>query len=252
MEKNKKWIIANWKMHKVREEAEDFFAALSKDKVPQEVAVGIAPPFTLLPFLIPSCQERGWYVGAQNVAEATEGPFTGEISAKMLKDLYVSFCLVGHSERRMLFHEMNSQIAQKIKQLSKLGIVPILCVGETAEEREQNRVKEVLGNQIKECLQDMEPCAIMIAYEPVWAIGSGIVPEVKEIDAILFFIRDKIGDVWGKGVAQETILLYGGSVNSTTISAFLHSTLIQGYLVGGSSLEAESFSAILEKVKEVK
>ena len=199
--------------------------------------VWIAAPFTALHAL----KGTPFKLGAQNMNEHDEGAFTGEVSAKMLLASGVSFCLIGHSERRHLFGETDQVVNAKVKQALSQGIQPVLCLGETFDEKEAGKTKEVILRQLKEGLQGLSMAQIeklMIAYEPVWAIGSGLTASPEMAQAIHQLIRQTVG-------TRKTPLLYGGSVNAQTIQQLMNEPDIDGALVGGASLDPQTFSEII-------
>ncbi len=180
-------------------------------------------------------------LGAQNVSCFENGAFTGEISAAQLKSYGVNYCIVGHSERRKYQKEANNEIREKIKQLLSKDIIPILCLGETLEERRQKKVKEKIKDELLtaiEGLTEEEEKKIIIAYEPIWAIGTGIVPTTKEITEVLAFIKE---------ICPESPLLYGGSVNEENIETLRRVNIIEGFLIGGLSLNIEKLALFLQK-----
>lgn len=184
-----------------------------------------------------------YYLGCQNVSESESGPHTGEVSAKQLKSFDVDYCIVGHSERRKEHQETLKSINTKIKNLLKVGITPILCIGETKEEREKNIEKQVLKEQLISAFEDLidsEKEKIIIAYEPTWSIGTGLIPTKEEISDIFSFLRKEL---------STNKLLYGGSANETNIKELNECKLIDGYLLGGLSLKSEKLKIFIEKLE---
>ena len=188
-----------------------------------------------------------FYVGAQNVNENESGAYTGEVSAKMLDSLGTNFCIVGHSERRKYYNEDNAVLAVKIKKLLEYQIVPIYCVGEVLEERESNTHFEVIRKQIEEALFQLEVADmenIVIAYEPVWAIGTGKTATPQQAEEVHKFIRTLISEKFGEEIASQMRILYGGSCNAKNAADLFAQEDIDGGLIGGASLKAEDFVSI--------
>lgn len=229
-------IIGNWKMCKTGDEAAAFVEKL-RPLVKTTEGVWIAAPFTALHAL----KGGPFKLGAQNMNEHDEGAFTGEVSAKMLLASGVTFCLLGHSERRHLFGETDQVVNAKVKQALSQGIQPVLCLGETLNEKEAGITEEVILRQLKEGLKGLSMAELeklIIAYEPVWAIGSGLTASPEMAQAIHQFIRKTVG-------TRKIPLLYGGSVNASTIQQLINEPDIEGALVGGASLDPQTFSEII-------
>jgi triosephosphate isomerase len=234
-------IAANWKMYKGRAEAEAFFAAWRPLAMPAEREVAFFPPFTLLGAvkrMLPPGQE----MGGQNLHEAAEGAFTGEISAPMLSDAGCSYVLVGHSERRHVFGETESRIAKKFSAALNAGLRPVLCVGEKLDERESGRTLEVVLGQMASALGILPPAkGFDVAYEPVWAIGTGKVAKAGDAATVHRAILDWLTK---RGAGKDARILYGGSVKPDNAAELLAADGIHGLLVGGASLEPLSFHKI--------
>jgi len=232
-------VAANWKMNGSREFAEQFFAAFELGDTACEVV--ICPPFPYLPLVAEKAGKRV-AVGAQNLSEASSGAYTGEVSAAMLLDWGVRYAIVGHSERRSLYGEDSEVVARKYVAARAAGLVPILCVGETLEEREQGRTLEVIAAQLQAVAEiagnDTWNRAV-IAYEPVWAIGTGKTATPELAQEVHQFIRGRLGDA---GAAVQ--ILYGGSVKAGNAGALFAQADIDGALVGGASLDAQDFASI--------
>lgn len=247
--KNTPLFIANWKMHKTSKEALSYIdqvLSLSKNHLQH---VYLAPSFTLLPFCKKKLSDFGISLGAQNVSGVLEGAFTGEVSAPQLQDVGIDFCLVGHSERRSIYHESNAEIRAKISCLFQYKIMPIFCIGETKQQRDQGKVKESLAKQIIEGLEGFEEkqlSSIVIAYEPVWAIGTGEVATPNIANDTHQMIQEILIRKWGPSMRQVPII-YGGSVKPSNAKELLEQPLIHGVLVGGASLDAESFAKIISE-----
>ena len=208
----------------------------------------IAPPFTALAAVVTAVKDSKILVGAQNVAWEKEGAYTGEISPVMLKDLGVHLAIIGHSERRLIFGENNVMINHRLRTALEMNIEPILCIGETLEEREAGSTFTVLERQLREALKnvDKEQAArVILAYEPVWAIGTGKTATKEQAQEIHRFLRELLTDLYEKNIAQTIRILYGGSVKPENIDDIMAQPDIDGALVGGAALKAESFKRII-------
>ena len=247
----KKLMAANWKMHKTRHEAKDTTKALVRlleGRIPAGREVLVIPPFTALRTVCKKSDDLdGFFVGGQNFYPAESGAFTGEISPQMLLDLGASHVLAGHSERRHVFGESDEFIGRKVAYGLECGLTVILCVGELIEERKNGRVEDVLTAQLEAGLagvpDDVAPERIVVAYEPVWAIGTGEVAGPEDIAAAHAFVRGRLVFRFGEK-GNEIRILYGGSVKPENTSDIISLDNVDGVLVGGASLQAESFSAI--------
>ena len=238
----KKLIAGNWKMHKNQEEMAHFFDAFDVTACPKEVDMVIFPPFTGLAMMARLCQNLPLSWGAQNMHESSKGAYTGEISASMLTDLGCRYVLLGHSERRLYFSETDACIARKVQQAHHTGLVPVICVGETLEQRQSGNAMHVVEEQVRTALSlfdARQEC--VVAYEPVWAIGTGQVATATQAQEMHVHIRHLIQDLAGEAVAHETRILYGGSVTCDTIGALMCKQDIDGALVGGASLDTVTF-----------
>jgi triosephosphate isomerase (TIM) len=247
----KLWIGGNWKMHKTIGEALTLVQSL-KDGLPRSEAVEvvIAPPFTALPAVGLALRGTSIQLAAQNFHWADQGAYTGEISPGMLRDVGCRYVLIGHSERRHWFKETDSVINQKMQAGLRAGLQPVFCIGETLEEREANRVEAVLTRQIREGFQGVsaeQAASGVIAYEPVWAIGTGKTATPEMAQAVHSFIRGLLADLFDKRVASDKRIVYGGSVTPETTRGLLAQADIDGGLVGGASLKAEPFIAIIQE-----
>ena len=242
-------ITGNWKMHKTIEEALSFVRGLLASFQPSETKkIGLAVPFTVIYPLSQEVKNAPLAIGAQNMNDASEGAFTGEIAGTMLKDAGAQFVLLGHSERRSLYHEDDARINRKVKRAVEAGLQPVLCVGETKKEYETGETHEVITRQLTEGLKDLQPHQLqdlVIAYEPVWAIGNGhsATPEVAQ-EAQLF-CRQVLGKILTEELAQRIVIQYGGSVNPSNAHALLAQPDIDGLLIGGASLSLETFCQIV-------
>jgi triosephosphate isomerase len=248
----KPFIAGNWKMYTDLDSATALAKALAaKLKDSKAVEIGVAPPFPLIPAVKAAVAGSGILVGAQNMHPEPEGAFTGEVSAKMLRSIGADFVIIGHSERRHIFGENDEFINRKVH--AALAALPkvILCVGETLEEREANRTLEVVNRQLSGGLKGVERLDnITIAYEPVWAIGTGrtATPEIAE--EVHSEIRRKLAAMYSADVAEKTRIQYGGSVKPDNMAGLMAMKNIDGALVGGASLKADSFAAIVNYKKE--
>lgn len=241
-------------MFKTIPETLDYIQAL-KAGLPDllKVETVLAPPFTALEALGRELQNSPVKLSAQNVHWAEDGAFTGEIAPSMLGDVGCSYCIIGHSERRQLFGETDDLIRKKLLACLKAGLLPILCVGETLEERDRGRIQEVLTGQIKEAVQglsDQDFSRGVIAYEPVWAIGTGRSATPAEAQEVHAFIRDLLGNRFNKTLAMGKRIVYGGSVTPENIRELYAQPDIDGALVGGASLKPEKFLALIKEVNQ--
>lgn len=243
-------IVGNWKMNKTASEAASFVRELiGRLTVNPKVEIVLAPPFTALESvrltLGPSSKIG---LGAQNLHWEPQGPFTGEISAPMLRDLGCTYVIIGHSERRTLFGEQDDAIRKKVGAALKHGLRPILCVGESLAEREDNRTEAIVTGQLTAGLVGLsaqELFAVSIAYEPVWAIGTGRAATTEQAIAVHRAIRACIASGWTRDAAQGMRVLYGGSVTPENAESFLTEVEIDGALVGGACLKSDSFAKII-------
>ncbi|BCU83100.1 triosephosphate isomerase [Polycladomyces abyssicola] len=241
-------IAGNWKMHKTSAEALAFFRALKAAKETTDVETVICAPFTALPALVEAAKDSGIGIGAQNMHWEEKGAFTGEISPVMLKDLGVQYVILGHSERRSYFAETDETVNKKVHAAFAHDLIPIVCVGETLEEREAGQTKQVVGQQVEKALAGLsseQVKRVIIAYEPVWAIGSGKASTADDAQEVIGFIRKMVANQYDQQVANEVRVQYGGSVKPDNIGAFLDQPDIDGALVGGASLEPESFDRLV-------
>jgi triosephosphate isomerase len=241
-------IAGNWKLHKTIEHAEELIAALlPRVSAVERTEVVICPTFTALQAMVDSTRGSRVAVYAQNMHQAPEGPFTGEVSAPMLTEIGVHGVVLGHSERRELFGETDKALALKVPAALEAGLQPILCVGETEDEREAGDTERKLRHQVQEDLArvDTERLGeIIIAYEPIWAIGTGRVATPEQAEEAIAFVRALVGDR-SQEQAQRARILYGGSVKPDNAAELMALPDIDGALVGGASLEVESFAAIV-------
>lgn len=243
------FIAGNWKMFKTKDEAIAFaeeFRELYKDT---DVQTAICAPFTNLEALKEAFAGTEIKVGAQNVHFADEGAFTGEISVSMLEEIGVDFCIVGHSERRQYFGETDETVNKKLKKLFEGPIRPILCVGESLEERDADKAFDVVGGQIKADLEGIDAADVkklVIAYEPIWAIGTGRTATPDQAEEMCAFIRKTLIELYGEEVSDEVIIQYGGSVKPANATEIMNMDEIDGALVGGASLKPKDFMEIID------
>ena len=243
-------IAANWKMYKTPAEACAYaaeFLPLVAGHTRDQIAV--CPPFLALECFAKAMNGSGVFVGAQDMHSEEKGAFTGEISAPMLKSIGVSHVILGHSERRHYNYESDWDVNRKLHAALKYALTPIVCIGEVQEEREEGRTNDVLLRQIKIGLEGIRPeeaAPIVIAYEPIWAIGSGQSASPEIADETHAFIRGEVRERLGDAVADGMRILYGGSVKPETTAALLSKPDIDGALVGGASLDPESFAKIVQ------
>jgi triosephosphate isomerase len=241
-------IAANWKMHKTTGEAEKFARNLELHlKDPPDLDVVVAPPFTALGAVGPLLQATGVALAAQNVHPEPSGAFTGEVSVPMLVDLGCSYVILGHSERRALFGETSALVARKLCAVQAAALRPILCIGETLDEREAGNTFDVVGGQLEESLEGADPARadeLVIAYEPVWAIGTGKTATPEMAQEVHGFIRQRLEELLGES-ARQIRIQYGGSVKPENSAELMAQPDIDGALVGGASLDPDSFFAII-------
>ncbi|WP_136799398.1 triose-phosphate isomerase [Desulfosediminicola ganghwensis] len=242
-------IAGNWKMHLTIAESVELarlVATASEQLDDREVM--IAPAYTALDAVAKTLKESNVHVGSQNVAYETEGAFTGEISPLMLKDIGVTMPIIGHSERRQLFNESDALINKRVTAALKNDLIPVFCIGETIEEREAGNTFSVLESQLKNGLAGInkeQAAGIVIAYEPVWAIGTGKTASTEQAQETHAFIRSSLSEMFDTSAAESIRILYGGSVKPDNVDALMAQNDIDGALVGGAALKAESFGRIV-------
>ena len=245
------YVIGNWKMHKTVNEAVGFIQEFSKSLSDAQQAY-LAVPFTAIsPSARIAQQSSGLHIGAQNMNDVTEGAFTGEISALMLKEAGASFVLLGHSERRLYFNESNEFINAKVKKSISEGLQPILCIGESLNDRERGQTDQVLSKQLAACLDGIsedEIASVVIAYEPIWAIGSGLSATTDNAQETISNIRQELTRLYSAEKANQISILYGGSVKPDNVASYVAQNDIDGVLVGGASLNEKVFAEIVKTV----
>ena len=244
-------IAGNWKMNKIPREAAELVQAL-KDRVGEidRVDIVLIPPFTALETVYRLIKGSKLSLGAQNIHWEEKGAYTGEVSASMIKETGCQYVIIGHSERRQYSGETNEAVNKKIKSALKFDLTPIVCVGERLEEREKEETFQVVESHVREGLTGLseeEVLRIVIAYEPVWAIGTGRTATPRQANEVHTFIRQLLSDIYSEDIAHRVRILYGGSVKPDSISALMAEPEIDGALVGGASLDAQSFSEIVQR-----
>ncbi|MFH1888792.1 MAG: triose-phosphate isomerase [Candidatus Omnitrophota bacterium] len=255
----RKTIIAgNWKMYKTVGEAIDLANGLKRELFrldSQDIDIVLCPPFTVLSEVYEVVLNSSIQLGAQDMYSQDEGAFTGEVSPLMLKDIGCKFVIIGHSERRQYFGETNESVNNKIKAALRHGLTPIVCVGETLRQREAGETFKVLDDHIDNGLKDIteeDILKIAIAYEPVWAIGTGKTATSAQAQEAHKYIRDLLAKMYNKGVAAKIRIQYGGSVKPENITELMEQPDVDGALVGGASLKVETFAEIVKKGAAVK
>jgi len=242
-------IAGNWKMNKTLSEAVDFVEEV-KGSIPSSETVEsvVCSPALFLDKLVQITKGTDLKVGAQNMHFEDKGAFTGEISPVALKDLGVEYVIIGHSERREMFNETDETVNKKVHAAFKHGLIPIVCVGETLEEREAGKTNSIVENQVKKALEGLNAELVektVIAYEPIWAIGTGRSSSAQDANDVCQYIRGVIRELYSKEVADSVRIQYGGSVNPTNIKEYLSQPDIDGALVGGASLDPKSYLQLL-------
>lgn len=241
-------------MHKTAEETRRLVGDLKPLVSATPVEVVVCPPFTSLSAAVNAASGSNIYVGAQDLFWEDEGPYTGEVSGPMLKDLGCRFCIIGHSERRQYFEETNTSVKKKVQAAYRSDLIPIVCVGETLDQRQAGKTLEVCRRQVEEGLEGLSPeqiSKLVVAYEPVWAIGTGRTATPEDAQEVIGFIREILSEMYGKEAAQACRIQYGGSVKPENIAPFMAQPDIDGALVGGASLDPISFAAIVNTAAEV-
>lgn len=241
------FIAGNWKMFKTAAEARAFIQALKKAlQTATDRDIVVCAPFTSLPTLSEELRGANIGYGAQNVHWEKQGAYTGEISTGMLAEWACKFAIVGHSERRQYFAETDTTVNKRMHAALAAGITPIVCIGETLQEREGNAAFNVIERQVAESLRGLtQPTAVVIAYEPVWAIGTGKTATPEQAQEVHAFIRKQYAKLYGDTAAQAVRILYGGSIKPDNMASLMKQADIDGGLVGGASLEVDSFTKIV-------
>lgn len=247
MSKRRREIYAaNWKMYMTSATAASFMRELLPQAGGWEAEIIIFPPSLYLPQLARETAGSAVLTGAQNMFWESEGAYTGEISAEMIRDCGGAYVLCGHSERRHFFGESAEMVTRKAGAAQAAGLLPMICVGETLAEREAGETLETLRNDIRSSLAAVSPDKnLVIAYEPVWAIGTGLAATAADAEEAIAYLRQQVRELWGE-LAEEIRILYGGSVKPANIAELMACPNIDGALIGGASLRADSFAAIIE------
>lgn len=245
----KKIVAGNWKMNNTFQEAEELISVVADDLDEKDLLceVIVCPPALYLEMASDYAEESVLEIAAQNVSQFDNGAYTGEISASMLNAMDVGYCIIGHSERRKYFNESNKELSEKVEKLLDNNISPIFCIGELLEERDTNNHFEVVKSQLDEGLFNLnadEFSNVVIAYEPVWAIGTGVVATPEQAQEMHSYIRGLISEKYNDAIAQETTILYGGSCNAQNAATLFANEDVDGGLIGGASLKAEDFVKI--------
>lgn len=239
-------IAANWKMYKTVGEAQEFVRDFLPEIVGLEgVDIAICPPFTCLSTVHVGLQGSPVEMGAQDVFWESHGAYTGEISPPMLLDLGCRYVIIGHSERRHILGESELAINRKLGAASQAGLIPIFCVGETLQQRQKDLAREVVSQQLEKGLRDIPRAELVVAYEPVWAIGTGVNASPEDAQEMCGFIRDHLARLYDASWAERIRVIYGGSVKPENISQYVAQADVDGALVGGASLEALNFARMV-------
>jgi triosephosphate isomerase len=243
------FIVGNWKMYKTIEQATEFIEKIIPLAANSSNTVMIAAPYTAIAPLAKKTEGTKVVIGAQNMNDASEGAFTGEVAAVMLQEAGAQFVILGHSERRLYFHESDEFINKKIKRALICNLRPILCIGETFEEHQQEQAKAKVKEQLEKCLAELDKSAcqqLMVSYEPRWAIGTGLAATPKIVQEMTSYCRELLAEMFGEKEAKKVALLYGGSVNPDNAETFLQVPGVNGLLIGAASLDPDSFAKIIE------
>ena len=243
-------VAGNWKSNELFSQADELINDIAeglREFDNTDVDVIVCPPFPYLELVGDASEDVEFFVGAQNVSKFDNGAFTGEVSAKMLQSMNIDYCIVGHSERRKYFNETNQDVAEKVNKMLEADINPIVCVGESLEQREAGTHFELIRSQVSEGLFHLDCEQIkrtVIAYEPVWAIGTGKTATKEQAQEVHAFIRAMLAEKYSDDVAQEVSILYGGSCNAKNARELFAQTDVDGGLIGGASLKAADFIEI--------
>lgn len=244
----KKIIAGNWKMNKLPNEAMSFIEELAPLVKGIENEVVICVPYTDLFYTLLTAQGTNIKIGAQNMHFEEKGAYTGEVSGEMLKSIGVEYVIIGHSERRAYYAETDETVNKKLKKALELSLKPIVCVGESLEQRESGSAKEIVTTQTQKALDGLnkeQAEKVIIAYEPIWAIGTGKTATKEDANETIKWIRDEIKELFGSETSENVIIQYGGSVKSTNSKELFEMSDIDGGLVGGASLDAKEFAKIV-------
>jgi triosephosphate isomerase len=247
----KPFVAGNWKMNTDSHTSVSLAEAVASGSsdIAKQVHIALIPPFVYIPAVVKAVSTAHIAVGAQDIYYEQKGAFTGEISASMLKDIGCTYALCGHSERRHVIGETDELVNKKVGAAISGGLLPILCVGELIEQRKESRTEEVVTRQLKTGLQGLSAgkvSAVTIAYEPVWAIGTGLTATPQQAQEVHALIRKLIGELYDSQMAEETRILYGGSVKPSNAAELMAEEDVDGLLVGGASLNADDFVSIIQ------
>ena len=244
----RKVIAGNWKMNMLPNEAMEMISKLAPLVKETENEVVICAPYIDLFYSLLAAQDTNIKIGAQNMHFEEKGAYTGEVSGEMLKSIGVEYVIIGHSERRQYFNETDETVNKKLKKALDIGLKPIVCVGENLEQRESGKAKDVVTTQVGLALEGLISDKIenvIIAYEPIWAIGTGKTATKEDANETIKWIREEVTNLYGKDIADSVIIQYGGSVKSTNAKDLFEMSDIDGGLIGGASLDAQEFSKIV-------
>lgn len=244
----KKVIAGNWKMNMLPDETIKMIEELAPLVEGAQSEIILCVPFTNLFYALLTAQNTNIKIGAQNMHWEENGAYTGEVSAKMLKSIGVEYVILGHSERRQYFNETDETVNKKLKKAFEVGLNPIVCVGETLEEREEGKANEIVTNQIRKAFEgitNVQATKTIIAYEPIWAIGTGKTATAEDANNMICNIRQEMSNLYGQMTAQRVIIQYGGSVKASNCKELFSTSDIDGALVGGASLNADEFAKIV-------
>ena len=250
MIKSKNFIIAaNWKMNKITKEVSEFLAAIDKVTWKSKNTIILFPPYPYLYLMRDKLRYSKVLYGTQNIHWQESGAFTGEVSGNMAKDFGCKYAIIGHSERRNLFFETDEMMSKKVEASLKSGIKPILCVGENLEERSSNQYKDKLRNQIMRGLEKVSPDMtdrVVMAYEPVWAIGTGMNASPEQVEETHGYIRSVLDSIFGDSYSKKIPILYGGSVKPLNATEIAVAQNVSGFLIGGASLKFDDMKEIID------
>lgn len=244
----RKVIAGNWKMNKTPVEVVEFMQEFPESVKDSESEVILCAPYIDIMILMKLADDTNIKVGVQNMHYEESGAYTGEVSPRMLRDIGVDYVIIGHSERRAYYNETDETVNKKLKAAFKYNLKPILCVGETLAQREEGVTKEIITTQVRQALDGLykeEVAKTIIAYEPIWAIGTGKTATANEANEAIIWIRDEIRSLYGDKTADEIILQYGGSVKASNAKELFEMSDIDGALVGGASLDPAEFAGIV-------
>lgn len=241
-------IAGNWKMHKTIAEGLAFVEAIKPAVAGTDVEVVICAPFTLLKDLKAATADTNIKIGAQNMHFEESGAFTGEVAPAMLKELAVDFVVIGHSERRAYYNETDETVNKKVLKALEVGIRPILCVGESLEQREAGETKAIVKAQVEKAFSDIDAADVkdvVVAYEPIWAIGTGKTASSADANDVIAYIRSLLKDLYSEEISEDVQIQYGGSVKPANVVEIMNESDIDGALVGGASLQPDSFTELV-------